>query len=84
MSNLTGFATSFDYGILHESSENMLVRDQLMLLADYAEQWKPTFTAGGFYDVNQSCISSIFSAIITYLVIIIQFNMVLVDDGHIL
>ncbi|KAG5878405.1 hypothetical protein JTB14_029678 [Gonioctena quinquepunctata] len=67
--------------ILHESSENLLVRDQLMILATYAKQWKPTFTAGGFFDVNQSCISSIFSAIITYLVIIIQFNMVLVDDG---
>ncbi|XP_074035664.1 uncharacterized protein [Leptinotarsa decemlineata] len=65
---------------IHESVENTLVRQQLELLVQYAEQWKPRFSAGGFYDINQSCLSSIFSAIITYLVIIIQFNMVLVDE----
>lgn len=63
--------------ILHESAEGRLVKDHLLQMAQYAEQWRPTLSAAGFYNVNQSTLSAIFEAIITYLVIIIQFNLAL-------
>uniref|UniRef100_A0A6P7G3L3 Gustatory and pheromone receptor 39a-like n=1 Tax=Diabrotica virgifera virgifera TaxID=50390 RepID=A0A6P7G3L3_DIAVI len=63
--------------LLHETVEEQEEKDHLLLLAKYGQLWRPIFTAAGFYDVNQSSLSSIFSALITYLVIIIQFNMVL-------
>nr|APC94332.1 gustatory receptor 2 [Pyrrhalta aenescens] len=63
--------------LLHESAELDVDKDHLMLLVKYVEEWRPIFSAAGFYDVNQASLSSIFSSIITYLVIAIQFNMVL-------
>ncbi|XP_018566104.1 gustatory and pheromone receptor 39a-like [Anoplophora glabripennis] len=63
--------------IMHESTESRLVKDHLLQMAQYAEQWRPTLSAAGFYNVNQSTLSAIFEAIITYLVIIIQFNLAL-------
>nr|APC94333.1 gustatory receptor 3 [Pyrrhalta aenescens] len=63
-----------------EELKDAAKKEQLRLLARYAEQWCPVFSAAGFYDINQSCLTSIFSAILTYFVIIIQFNMVLSDQ----
>ncbi|CAG9820575.1 unnamed protein product [Phaedon cochleariae] len=66
--------------ILHETVDNPIVKNELLLLAECEERWRPIFSAAGFFEVNQSCIASIFSALITHVVIIIQFNMVLQDD----
>ncbi|KAJ8922949.1 hypothetical protein NQ315_001495 [Exocentrus adspersus] len=63
--------------MLHEGCDSQPVKDQVMQLAEYAEQWKPNLSAAGFYNVNQSTLSAIFEAVITYLVIIIQFNLAL-------
>ncbi|CAH1170214.1 unnamed protein product [Phaedon cochleariae] len=60
---------------LHHKTANKKMKSQILLLATYAEEWRPVFSAAGFYDVNQKCLNSIFSASINYLVIIIQFNM---------
>uniref|UniRef100_A0A6P7G3H0 Gustatory receptor 2a n=1 Tax=Diabrotica virgifera virgifera TaxID=50390 RepID=A0A6P7G3H0_DIAVI len=65
--------------ILSETLQDADHKEHLLLLAKYAQHWRPVFSAAGFYDVNQSCLSSIFSAVVTYLVIIIQFNMVLTN-----
>ncbi|CAG9812395.1 unnamed protein product [Phaedon cochleariae] len=66
---------------LHDHVENFTVKEKLLMLANYVKQWKPVFSAAGFYDIHQTTLSSIFSAFITYSVIIIQFNMVLVDEN---
>lgn len=63
--------------ILHEGTDSRLVKDHLLQMAEYAEKWRPTLSAAGFYNINQSTLSAVFEAIITYLVIIIQFNLAL-------
>ncbi|KAJ8924248.1 hypothetical protein NQ315_007040 [Exocentrus adspersus] len=67
--------------MLHEGCNSQLVKEQLMQLAEYVEQWKPNLSAAGFYNVNQSTLSAVFEAIITYLVIIIQFNLALEETA---
>nr|UTN00896.1 gustatory receptor [Semanotus bifasciatus] len=62
---------------LHERSEREIIKEQLLQLADYAQYWRPTFSAAGFYDVNQSTFTAIFNAFITYIVILIQFTLAL-------
>ncbi|KAJ8956682.1 hypothetical protein NQ318_014037 [Aromia moschata] len=63
--------------LLHESIGDRRVKDKLLQLVEYAQQWKPHFSAAGFYDVNQSTLTAIFEAVITYLVILIQFDLAL-------
>ncbi|CAH2004723.1 unnamed protein product [Acanthoscelides obtectus] len=60
--------------LLHSRAASENVMEHLRNLTVYTERWRPTFTAAGFYTVNRSCIPSIFSSLVTYLVIIIQFN----------
>nr|UTN00887.1 gustatory receptor [Semanotus bifasciatus] len=63
--------------LLHESSHSELVKERLLQLAEYAQHWRPIFSAAGFYNVNQSTLTAIFEAVITYLVILIQFSLAL-------
>lgn len=60
---------------LHEIIYDEEVKKQLLVLVKYEEEWNPTFSAGGFFNVNQSCLTTFFSSIFTYLVIIVQYNM---------
>lgn len=52
-------------------------RRELIFLVDIAEKWRPVFSAAGIFDINKSCLSKLFSSIVTYLVIIMQFHMAL-------
>lgn len=61
--------------LLHESCEEENIQKQLLTFAMYAEKWRPVFTAGGFYDINRTCLATIFTSIMTYLVIIFQFEL---------
>nr|UTN00874.1 gustatory receptor [Semanotus bifasciatus] len=62
---------------LQNLAKSKRAEEQLLQFAQYAEEWKPIFSAAGFYHVNQLTLTSIFKTIITYLVILIQFDMAL-------
>ncbi|CAH1112904.1 unnamed protein product [Psylliodes chrysocephalus] len=57
-----------------ESLSGTVLENQLLRFAEISEHLLPHFTAAGFVRVNKSLLSSIFSATITYLIIIIQFD----------
>ncbi|XP_018566101.1 uncharacterized protein LOC108907070 [Anoplophora glabripennis] len=67
--------------LLHESSESPLIKEHLLQLAKFAEEWKPTFSAAGFYTVNKLTLSSIFKATIKYLVALMQLNLAMADSS---
>lgn len=58
-----------------ELLEKPSCKDELMLFARIIKELAPTFSAAGFFPVNQGVLSTLFSAVTTYLIIIIQFNM---------
>lgn len=61
----------------HDVMEKPSVKDELVLFVKFVKELAPTFSAAGFFQINQSVISTLFSAVTTYLIIIIQFNMTL-------
>nr|CAI5822350.1 unnamed protein product [Callosobruchus analis] len=67
--------------LLHSRAASDGVKERLHTLIVYMEKWRPTFSAAGFYTVNRTCISSIFSSLVTYLVIVIQFNSMFNSPG---
>ncbi|XP_050518644.1 uncharacterized protein LOC126892869 [Diabrotica virgifera virgifera] len=67
---------------LREKEQDVEMKQQLLDLAIYTEQWKPTFSAAGFFDFNQRCLNVIFSSLINYLVIILQFDITIKQNAH--
>nr|UTN00882.1 gustatory receptor [Semanotus bifasciatus] len=63
--------------LLHSTVESIIIRDQLQQLAVYAENWSLSFSAAGFYNIDQSTFPGLFNVILTYTVISIQFNLAL-------
>ncbi|KAJ8926356.1 hypothetical protein NQ314_021285 [Rhamnusium bicolor] len=63
--------------ILQEGRIESSLRTELICLAEYTKELTPKFTAAGFFKIDQSTLATLFSAIITYLIICIQFNMAL-------
>nr|QUP79582.1 gustatory receptor 6 [Monochamus saltuarius] len=57
--------------LLHETSRSPLMKFHLLQLAMLGDEWRPSFKAG-FYNVNQSTLSSIFNRNIKYTVVIMQ------------
>lgn len=60
--------------ILQTKLRKSPLRSELLFLALYVEKLKPKFSAAGFYQVNQLILAGIFSVVITYAIICIQFN----------
>nr|ALR72586.1 putative gustatory receptor GR9 [Colaphellus bowringi] len=54
--------------------EKSPIREEILSFTEYVEQLTPVFSAVGFFQVNQKVLSSLFSAVISYFIIIIQFN----------
>lgn len=50
------------------------LRAELHNLANYAEKLRPTFSAAGFYQMNQMTLTRILTVVTTYTIISIQFN----------
>ncbi|XP_072397544.1 uncharacterized protein [Diabrotica undecimpunctata] len=50
------------------------LRNDLQVMAKYMDKLRPTFTAAGFFQINQLILATIFTSITTYLIIIIQFQ----------
>uniref|UniRef100_A0A6P7FZ17 Uncharacterized protein LOC114332480 n=1 Tax=Diabrotica virgifera virgifera TaxID=50390 RepID=A0A6P7FZ17_DIAVI len=50
-------------------------KEHLMDLAFYTKQWRPRFSAAGFFNCNQRCFNFFFSKFIDYLVITLQFDL---------
>ncbi|KAJ8976574.1 hypothetical protein NQ317_010737 [Molorchus minor] len=63
------------YLLYERVTDDGLVNEKLLEVADYAKEWRPIFSAAGFYDVNQSTLTSSLQALITYVVILIQFSL---------
>lgn len=57
---------------MHESLEDNELREELLILAGSLKQWRPTFSAAGFFDINRKTLPVLFWAIINYFVIVIQ------------
>lgn len=55
---------------------NESVRNDLHNVEDYIRNLPPVFTAAGFFRLNQRLFSSLSSALVTYVIVIIQFNTV--------
>nr|CAI5845186.1 unnamed protein product [Callosobruchus analis] len=51
------------------------IRRELMTVAKSAKELIPSFSAGGFYQVNQYLLSSLFSTVTTYLIVIVQLSL---------
>ncbi|KAJ8937834.1 hypothetical protein NQ318_016714 [Aromia moschata] len=51
------------------------VRDEIILMAKYVTELAPKLSAAGFFQLNQYFMSTIFSSLMTYLIILIQFNL---------
>lgn len=60
--------------ILQTPLKRSPLKTELFNLANYAKKLKPTFSAAGFFPVNQLILARIFSMITTYAIICIQFN----------
>ncbi|XP_030747380.1 uncharacterized protein LOC115875929 [Sitophilus oryzae] len=63
--------------MLHEQTDNNELKEAFLKLAVYTQGLCPYFSAAGFWYVEQEVLSTLFSSVITYLIIIIQFNMTL-------
>lgn len=50
------------------------VRIEILIAAKCAKNLKPIFSAAGMFDLNRGTICMVFSALMTYLIIVIQFN----------
>ncbi|XP_066153972.1 uncharacterized protein [Euwallacea fornicatus] len=64
--------------ILHQQTESVEIREVYLILSHFIQGLSPEFSAAGFWIVNQSVLSTLFSSVMTYLIIIIQFNMTLI------
>ncbi|CAG9854753.1 unnamed protein product [Phyllotreta striolata] len=61
------------YEICEEETDKYM-REELFEVASLAEHLRPRFDAAGFFPFNQNCLIMIFSSVINYLVIIIEFD----------
>ncbi|XP_066251993.1 uncharacterized protein [Euwallacea similis] len=64
--------------MLHQQTETAEIREVYLILSHFIKGLSPEFSAAGFWMVNQSVLSTLFSSVMTYLIIIIQFNMTLI------
>ncbi|KAG5882706.1 hypothetical protein JTB14_035709 [Gonioctena quinquepunctata] len=56
------------------NAKNPILKEKILTLGIYAENWKLTFSAAGFYDVNIKSLSMIFSALMSYVIVTLQFE----------
>lgn len=55
--------------------ERRIERNEIILFASFAKYLQPQIHAAGFFCVNQDMLSSLLTALFTYMIVIIQFNM---------
>lgn len=55
--------------------DRRIERNEIILFASFAEHLQPEIHAAGFFRVNQDMLSSLLTALFTYMIVIIQFNM---------
>ncbi|XP_018567270.1 gustatory receptor 68a-like [Anoplophora glabripennis] len=60
-----------------EPLDKSSLKEELVLFTKITKELAPTFSAAGFFTINQSVLPTLFSTVSTYLIIIIQFNMTL-------
>lgn len=54
--------------------EDLRLRTEIRILSDFIRDLPPKFSAGGFFEINRNIISAFLSALVSYLIIIIQFK----------
>ncbi|XP_057654827.1 uncharacterized protein LOC130893069 [Diorhabda carinulata] len=59
---------------LQSNLEKCVLRDELHYLVSWAAEIRPKCSAVGFFLVNQSILGALFSAMISYMIICVQFN----------
>ncbi|KAG5882703.1 hypothetical protein JTB14_035706 [Gonioctena quinquepunctata] len=57
------------------NAKNPILKEKILTLGIYAENWKPTFSAAGFYDINIKSLSMIFSTLMSYVIVTLQFDL---------
>ncbi|XP_060533779.1 gustatory receptor 68a-like [Cylas formicarius] len=60
--------------ILYGSTTHMALKTKLLEVINFTAGLNPEFNASGFWIVNQKLLSAFFATLITYLIIVIQFN----------
>ncbi|XP_018566102.1 gustatory receptor 68a-like [Anoplophora glabripennis] len=65
---------------LHGTEEDYQIKEQILLLVTYLKRWSPTFSAAGFFNVNQRTLPALVSAIVSYLVLVEQFDLSLQEE----
>lgn len=59
---------------LYRNHKRISREKEMTALVIYLTELTPQLSAAGFFRINQKMLSTIFSAVITYLIVIIQFN----------
>lgn len=62
--------------------KNDLMRNELQTVENFIRKLPPVFTAAGFFRINQGLYSSLCSTLVSYLIVIIQFNSVNVGSTN--
>ncbi|KAG5870992.1 hypothetical protein JTB14_013463 [Gonioctena quinquepunctata] len=60
---------------LHLADEEVQAKEQILLLSHYANFWRPSISSAGFFLINRCCLTKLFSSVITYIVVFVQFEM---------
>lgn len=66
---------------LHVKIKLHSIRDDLLSIERYIRNMPPVFTAVGFFRINRGLYSTFCSVLVTYFVIIIQFNSVSISNS---
>nr|CAI5826274.1 unnamed protein product [Callosobruchus analis] len=61
---------------LHHKAKYDLIKERLLLLLMYAKRWRPICSVAGICHMNKGLMVTVLSTVVTYFVVIIQFNSV--------
>lgn len=62
---------------LYDRLEDERTKEKVYFLAKYTEVWRPVFTAAGFFNITHTSLPDIFSEIVAYAVMLIQFHIIM-------
>lgn len=67
---------------LHTQVKDKSARDDLHLFENYVRKFPPVLTAADVFQLNQGLYSAFCSALVTYLIVLIQFNAVNIGSNY--
>lgn len=62
------------YKVLEDSTLDKEMKNELFIMANYAKNELPRFTAAGFFSISRNTICGLFSTTATYFIVALQLN----------